>query len=134
MNAVVVMRSLLLAHPPVTALVGQQVYAGDIPQTVTLPAIGIKEISRDEQDTVARSGPVTLVTARVQVTVYAKSYPEQKVILNAAKLGAGTHTGTISGVEVRSVLRDTVGPDMGDSSIPTFEQSRDFKVAYIEAN
>lgn len=134
MNAVIVMRSLLLAHAPVTALVGQQVYAGDIPQTATLPAIGIREISRVEQDTVARSGPVTLVTARVQVTVYATSYREQKDIINAAKLSAGTHTGTIAGVEVRSVLRDSVGPDMGDPAIPTFEQSRDFKIAYIEAN
>ncbi|NML61832.1 hypothetical protein HHL21_12250 [Massilia sp. RP-1-19] len=134
MNAVVVMRSLLLAHAPVAAIVGSKVFAGSVPQGTALPAIGIKEISRPERITIANGGPATLVTARIQVTVYGTSYPQQKALLLAAKLGAGVHTGTIAGVDVRSVLRDTVGPDMGDESVPTFEQSRDFKVTYIEPN
>jgi len=99
----------------------------------SLPAIGIREISGIELDTVARAGN-SLVTARVQVTVYATSYPQQKAILRAAKLGGGAFTGTIAGYAVRSVLRDMVGPDLGDATAapPTYEQSRDFKIAYIE--
>jgi hypothetical protein len=134
MNAVVVMRALLLAHAPVVAIVGQQVFAGDVPQGEPLPAIGIKEISRIEQSTVANSGPANLVTARIQVTVYVKSYPAQKALLLAAKLGSGVHTGVIADVTVRSVTRDIVGPDMSDSDAGIFEQSRDFKVVYIEPN
>lgn len=134
MNAVVVMRALLMAYAPITSIVGQQVFAGDIPQGATLPAISIREISRIEQLTASLAQPTVLVTARVQVTVHAKSYPDQKALLMAAKLGPGGHTGTISGVAVRSVLRDIVGPDMSDPDAGIYDQSRDFKVAYIEPN
>lgn len=133
MNGPVILRALLLAHAPVTALV-DKVYTGTVPQDAVLPAIGIKEISRVEHDTVARSGPATLVTARIQVTVYSKSYPQQKALLTAAKLGSGVFTGLIAGVNVRSVLRDMVGPDFSDEAAGLFEQSRDFMVTYIEPN
>ncbi|NIA00819.1 hypothetical protein [Massilia sp. CCM 8734] len=131
MSAVAIMRVLLVAHAPLIALVpAARILAGAVPSGA-LPAIGITEISGNEQDTVARTGN-SLVTSRVQVTVYAASYPQQKAVLKAARLGAGVHTGLIAGYAVRSVMRDLVGPDMGDDTIPTFEQSRDFMVTYIE--
>lgn len=131
MSAVMIMRALLVGHAPLVALVPQaRIVAGDV-SLDELPAIGVREISAVEQDTVARAG-TSLVKARVQVTVYAGSYPQQKAILRAAKLGAGVFTGQVAGYAVRSVLREAVGPDMGDPAIPTFEQSRDFIVAYIE--
>ena len=55
-------------------------------------------------------------------------------MLQAAKLGPGAHTGTVAGVEVRSVMRDVVGPDMVDDGAGIYQQSRDFKVVYVEAN
>jgi hypothetical protein len=133
MHGVAVMNALLMAHSQLTDLVGAEIWAGDVPHD-SMPAVGIKEISRVEEDTVARSGTHTLVTARIQVTVYAASYPQQKAILAAAKLGAGVFTGQIAGVAVRSVLREAVGPDMGSREMKTFEQSRDFKVTYLEPN
>lgn len=134
MDAVAVMRALLLAHAPVTALVGTRVIAGTVPGGTTLPAIGLSEISRYDADTVARNGATTLVTARVQVTVYAAAYPAMKAVLNAAKLGSGVFTGLIAGVQVRSVLRDGVGPEIPDDEPGICEQSRDFMVAYLEPN
>ena len=134
MSAVKVIRALLLAHAPVTALAGDKIFAGVIPQATVLPAIGIKEISRIEKKTVGLNGPTVLMTARIQVTVLAKSYPDQKVLLQASKLGPGAHTGVIAGVAVRSITRESVGPDLSDEEIGVFEQSRDFKVTYIEAN
>lgn len=134
MDGAAVMVALLPAHAPLTELVGDRIFAGTVPQGVPLPAVGITEISRVEQDTVARAGATTLVTARIQVTVHARSYPEQKAVLAATKLGAGTHTGSIAGVEVRSVLRDNVGPDLSDDAAGIFQQSRDFKVSYLEPN
>lgn len=129
-SAVFIMRALLAAHEPLTALVpASRIFSGDV--DAPLPAIGIREISGVEADTVARTGK-SLVTARVQVTVYATGYVEQKAILKAAKLGPGTHTGQIAGYDVRSVLRDSVGPDMGSPDLPSFEQSRDFKITFIE--
>ncbi|ATQ78279.1 hypothetical protein CR152_30045 [Massilia violaceinigra] len=131
MSAVAIVRALLLAHEPILALVpAARIVAGTVPAGA-LPAIGITEVGGNEHDTVARAGN-SLVTSRVQVTVYASSYPQQKAVLKAAKLGAGVHTGPIAGCAVRSVLRDLIGPDMGDDAIPTFEQSRDFMVTYIE--
>lgn len=133
-DAVAVMCALLLAHAPVTSIVGEQVFAGDVPVDETLPAIGIREISRIEQDTVARNGSATVVTARIQVTVYTGNYPDQKALLQAARLGPGTYTGTVAGVQVLSVLRDAVGPDMQSMNPEIFQQSRDFKVTYLEPN
>lgn len=134
MKAVNVIRALLLAHPPVAALLGPtSVIIGTVKQGV-MPAIGITEISRNEQSTVARSGPAKMMRARIQVTVYASSYTMQKALLAAAGLGAGTHTGTVAGIAVRSVLPEGVGPDFSDDAAGIFEQSRDFIVTYVEAN
>lgn len=129
MNAVVIMRELLLAHDPVVNLVGDNVIAGDIDYN-DVPAIGISEISRREQDTVARTS--RMVIARVQVTVHARDYGTQKELLQAARLGDGVFTGPVAGVEVRSVLRDTVGPDLSDPEAGLFQQSRDFIVTYLD--
>jgi hypothetical protein len=130
MDGVMVMRTLMLDLPALTALVGDRIAAGVIPQNMVLPAVSITEVSRTEPDTVARAGGP--VTARIQVTVHAKSYPQQKALLKAAKLGPGVRTGTIAGVAVRSVLADTVGPDLSDEAAGIFEQSRDYKVTYVE--
>lgn len=134
MNGVMILRTLLLSHAPVSAIVGSQVAAGVLRQGSTLPAVGIREISRVEEPTVSNGEAKVLVRARIQVTAFAKSYPDQKALLQAIKLGAGTYTGTIAGVSVLSVTRDSVGPDLSDEAAEIYEQSRDFKVAYLEAN
>lgn len=133
MSAVKVMRALLQAHPALTALLpGEKIVAGTVPQATVLPAIGIKEVGSNEFSTIAQQELGTLVRSRVQVTVYAKSYPEQKRLLQAAKLGPGIYTGIIAGVPVRSVRRGDVGPDFCDEDAGIYEQSRDFFVSYIE--
>ena len=129
MNAIAIMRELLMGHAPVVALVGDNVRAGDVGYN-QLPAIGLSEISRREADTIARTSK--MVTARVQVTVHGRSYPEQKELLQAVRLGDGVFTGTVAGVQVRSVLRDTVGPDLGDPEVGLFQQTPDFVGTYIE--
>lgn len=133
MSAVAVMIALLQAHAPVTALVvPDNIVAGTVPQDAQLPAIGVREISAIEEQTIDGNEPGALVRARVQITVHAKSYPEQKALISATRLGAGAHAGVIAGIAVRSVLRDMVGPDLSDDDAGIYEQSRDFKVAFIE--
>jgi hypothetical protein len=131
MDGVAVIRALLLEHEPLVALVGDRIMAGTVPAGVSLPAVGITEVGSNDLDTVARKA-AALVTARIQVTVYANNYPQMKAALKAAGLGRGVFTGTIAGVKVLSVLRDTVGPDMSDEAPGLAEQSRDFKVTYVE--
>lgn len=135
MSAIKVIRALLAAHAPVLALVpAARIVAGTVPQGTPLPAIGLTEISRVELPTVSLGQRAVQVTARVQVTVHASAYPEQKAVLQAARLAPGAHTGTVAGVAVRSVMRDVVGPDMTDDEAGVYQQSRDFKVVFVEAN
>lgn len=135
MSATAIIRALLVAHAPLSALIAPgKIFVGDVPQETALPALSITEISRSELATVSRGQSTVLVTARVQVTVLAPTYPKQKELLAAAKLSAGTHTGTIAGFPVRAVTREGVGPDLRNYEPNIFEQSRDFKVAYIEPN
>lgn len=135
MSAIKVIRALLIAHAPVLALVPPaRIVVGTVRQGTPLPAIGLTEIGRVELPTVSLAQRAVQVTARVQVTVHASTYPEQKAVLQAARLGPGAHTGTVAGIEVRSVMRDVVGPDMGDSDADIYQQSRDFKVVFVEAN
>lgn len=135
MSAIKVIRALLVAHAPVLALVpAVRIVAGTVPQGTPLPAIGLTEISRDELPTVSLGQRAVQVTARVQVTVHAGTYPDQKAVLQAARLGAGAHTGNVAGIAVRSVMRDVVGPDMSDVDAGIYQQSRDFKVVYVEEN
>ncbi|NHZ83774.1 hypothetical protein F2P44_31575 [Massilia sp. CCM 8695] len=134
MSAVKVIRALLIDHAPLAALIeAGSIYAGTVPVGV-IPAISIKEITRVELGTASRLQASVLVTSRIQVTVHAKSYPEQKALMEAAKLGSGVHTGVITGVVVRSVLRDVVGADMYDDAAGLYQQTRDFKVVYIAPN
>ncbi|NHZ78444.1 hypothetical protein F2P44_03970 [Massilia sp. CCM 8695] len=134
MSAVKVIRALLVDHAPLAALIeADSICAGTVPVGV-IPAISIKEITRVELGTASRTQASVLVTSRIQVTVHAKTYPEQKALLEAAKLSSGVYTGVIAGVVVRSVLRDVVGPDMTDEAAGLYQQTRDFKVAYIAPN
>lgn len=131
MSAAAIIVQLLTAYAPLTDLVpAENIMAGTVPAGL-IPAVGVKEVGGGEQGTVARAGN-SLVTTRVQVTVYAASYPQQKALLKAAGLGPGVHTGETAGFAVRSVLRDATGPDLSDDEAKVYEQSRDFKVTYIE--
>lgn len=135
MSAIKVIRALLVAHAPLLALVpAPRIVVGSVPLGTPLPAIGLTEISRLEMPTASLSQRAVQVTARVQVTVHASTYQEQKAVLQAARLGPGAHTGTVAGVVVRSVMRDIVGPDLKDEAASIFEQCRDFKVVFVEAN
>lgn len=136
MSGVAIMRSLLAADVDLTTVVpAARIFAGEVPLGTVLPAIGIEEISMNEIATVARAGQSVTNMSRVQVTVSAKTYADQKRVLNLARLGPGTHRGDRVGYRVKSVIPSTVGPDMrdtGDASI--YQQSRDFMVTFAEAN
>lgn len=135
MSAVAILRALLVAHAPVTAQVpAARIYAGAAPQGAVLPAISLTEISSNEESTVNRERPKTLVRSRVQVTILAANYPQMKALLLAAKLGAGNHTGLIGAYEVNSVRPESVNPEMPVEDDGIYEQSRDFMVTFQETN
>lgn len=133
MPAVKVTRYLLANNSALTARVpAARIMAGTVPINTVLPAIGITQISGTERITVATNDTLVMVTSRVQVTVMAKSYADQKTILGLIRDALPNTTGTVNGVTVDSILPDTVGPDMKDEEAAIFYQSRDFFVKHIE--
>lgn len=136
MSGVAIMRALMLAHEPLTALVpAARIRIGEIPQGTVLPAVLITSVSGpNEIGTVARNTAYTTVRERVQVTVYAKSYEEQERILMACKLGRGVHKGEHAGFYTNSVIPEGVNPPILPGEDRVYERSRDFMVTFSEAN
>lgn len=136
MSGAAIVRALLAASPTVTALVpASRIYAGQIPQGTTLPAIGAAPIGGGEKvRTTARNRPTKMMEERVQVTVWAKDYPTMERVLKAAGLGPGVHTGMVNGFRVNHVLPERLGPYIGPAGDEIHERSRDFMVTFIEAN
>ena len=134
MSAPAIMRALLSENMTLQSMVSGRIYVGVLPQGALLPAVGVSEISSNEMDTVARNSPTVVVTSRVQVTAFTRSYAAQKALIHACKLAGGTHTGTIAGYKVLEIQRQSVGPDMPVEDDGVYEQSRDFMVVFIEPN
>jgi hypothetical protein len=131
--SVKVIRALLLGAEAVTARVADRVAAGDVAVDEGLPAIGLTEVVVVPIGAFDAQAEFSIVTSRVQVTVVGKAYPDVIAIINLARRACNFERGQIAGVDVISVLRDTVGPDMEDvagNSIKTI----DFKVTYHEPN
>ena len=131
--SVKVIRALLLGADAVTARVADRIAAGDVAVDKGLPAIGITEVVAVPVGAFDAQAEYSIVTSRVQVTVVGKPYPDVDAIIGLARRACNFERGRIAGVDVISVLRDTIGPDMEDvagNSIKTI----DFKVTYHEPN
>lgn len=141
MSSVAIVRALLKQRPGLLAAVPEaRIYAGIAPQGAVLPAVGITEISNfPKLRTTRRAGATEMVEARVQVTVYAKTYQQMKDLLLLCKIGPGTSTGTITtapgiSYDVMAVLPWGVNPEIPPGDDKIYEQSRDFMVTFAEAN
>lgn len=133
MSAVTVIRTLLANNANLIAVVpATKIMAGAIPLNTDLPAIAVNEISGVERNTVAMNAATVLKTSRVQVTVQAKTYPQQKSILALVRKACPVSRGTVNGIAVDSILPDTVGPDLRDDEAGIFMQSHDFMVKFRE--
>jgi hypothetical protein len=131
--SVKVIRALLLGSDAVTARVADRIAAGDVAVDRGLPAIGLAEVVTVPVGAFDAQAEYSIVTSRVQVTVVGKPYPDVVALIDLARRACNFERGQIAGVDVISVLRDTVGPDMEDvagNSIKTI----DFKVTYHEPN
>jgi hypothetical protein len=134
MSGVIAIRSLLANNTAVLAVVpATKIMAGVIPLDTVLPAIGISHISTTERNTVAMDTAQVMATERVQVTVQAKSYADQKSILELVRKACPNTHGTVNGIEVDSILPEIAGPDLRDDELLIFVQSRDFIVKFIES-
>lgn len=135
MSGTAIIRSLLAAHAPVTAIVPiNKIISGTVAQGTVLPAISVRSVSANEQWTTANNLPVKMVRERIQVTVYGRTFVEMERILKACALGRGVYTGTVATFPVRSIMREAIGPYIEATDDNIHEQSRDFMVTFMEAN
>lgn len=133
MSGVAIITGLLLANAPLTAaVVPANIMPGVIPLGTVLPAVSIADISGMSRNTISMKEPNgSMATDRVQVTVKAKTYADQKRILDLVHEACQNTYGLVNGVQCRSIIDGVKGPDMQDVERSIFLQSRDFLVMYI---
>lgn len=117
----------------VAACAAAKIFTGKIPLGTVLPAISVNEISVVERLTVAMTAASEQLTARVQVTVQAKTYTDQKAILLLVRKACPNTRGSVDSIDVDSILPDGAGPDFRDDDAGIFMQSRDFIVRFNAA-
>jgi len=130
MRAEKVIKTLLGNAAGVTALVAQRVYPGVVPQGTALPAISYEHVSTVPLPTLTIG--TNLVRTRIEVTAVAKTYAAQKSLLEEIRKALDYQRGTVAGVEVVSIMRDSSGPDLRDDDSGLFWQSTDFMVVHRE--
>lgn len=135
MSGVKVIRALLAADAALIAVIPvTRIIAGVLPQGTLLPAVAITEVSTIEISHIDAQAPSALTEGRVQVTIFAATYPVQKQVLDLVRKACNYKRGTVAGYVVSSVRRDSNGPDFNDPAAGFYMQSMDFKVIYHEPN
>lgn len=125
-----VIRALLVASPALTARVpATRILAGELPQNITLPALSIEEISSVPQPTIDAQA-YALMRTRVQITISAANYPQQKSLVALVRTACEYQRGTIAGQIVSSITMESTGPDLRDSDAQIFQQPIDFLVVH----
>lgn len=132
MSAILAVSHLLENDAGLVAVVpAARQFAGLIPQGTAVPALAITSVS-----TVRRQEAIAdnFCTERVQVTVHAATYPQQKQVLALVRAALPRRPGTVNTVQVDSILKDTTGPDFRNDQVdpPIFMGEQDFMVRYSE--
>lgn len=131
MSGVAVIRYLLANNAPLTAVVASnKIKAGVVPINTVLPAISIRQISGQQQSLIKRTTNM-LVTDRVQVTVLATTYQQQKSIIELIRSALPPTRGAVNSYAVDSITPDIDGPDLYDGDPVIYEQSVDYLVRFV---
>lgn len=131
MPDVTVIRHLLANHAPLTAVVpAARIMGGDLPQGTALPAISVAHVSGVWGRQLGQQSRDC--TARVQVTLHAANYPQQKQVMPLVRAAVPRTHGTVAGVVVDSITREADGPDFRDDEAGIYLQTQDFFVKYTE--
>lgn len=114
----------------VSVVPAARIISGILPLKTAVPAIGITSISGQPLGMIV--GKETLWTDRVQVTVHAPTYAEQKRILQLVRDALPEVTrGIVGSHECDSISVDIEGPDIYDHDENIHIGSQDFIVRYV---
>lgn len=128
MSGVAIARALLSDDYDISQEV-TVISGGVLPINTVLPAISIRQISGYEFDTINRIGTQN-VTERIQVTVLARNYLEQKNIIELIRNAMIQKRGYVNGFLVENIRQDLDGPDLYTESPEVYEQSIDYIVRF----
>lgn len=129
MSGTAIIRYMVANNGPVASIVAGRVISGIAPMNTELPAISIRGVSGREHELIKRTG-AQLVTERIQVTVLAKTYAQQKQIMNLIRSAVTSTRDTVNTFSVDSISHELDGPDLYSEEPVTFEQSIDFIVRF----
>ena len=132
MNAEKVVYSLLSGAAGVAALVSTRIYPSDLPQQIAVPAIVCRHIDTVDRPTIHGDGGAQLVQSRISVIALANDYSAIKAIHEAAKDALRYQYGVIAGVQVATITRDIVGPDLFDPDLERHEQGVDYLIVHTD--
>lgn len=128
MSGVAIARALLSDDYDISQEV-TVISGGVLPINTVLPAISIRQISGYEFDTINRIGTQN-VTERIQVTVLARNYLEQKNIIELIRNSMIQKRGYVNGFLVENIRQDLDGPDLYTESPEVYEQSIDYIIRF----
>ena len=132
MSGVSVIRYTLANDASVLAVVpATRIMAGNLPLSVTLPAISVRQISGNNLKHIKQTAS-EFVTERVQVSVLATTYIQQKSLLSLVKAALPSVRATVNSVVVDSISQEFTGPDLKNEDPIIYEQSVDYFVKYID--
>lgn len=132
MSGVAVVRALLVASAPLTSVVSAaRISAGVLPVGTAIPSIGVMEVSSSDRNK-PKPGLTTHVRDRVQVTVMAANYVQQKQLIRLVRSACKNYIGDIAGVTEVTVHTDGRGPDFDDVDAGLYMQTQDFLVEFNE--
>lgn len=133
MDGVAAVRSVLVADAALTALVpADNVAAGPLPLGGKLPMLMLASISAVDRN-LPSPGATRHVRERVQVTIMARNYPEQKDILRAVRRAAADQVNPeVPGIEHVTIHTEPRGPDFMIEDPAIWCGTQDFITTYTE--
>ncbi len=133
MSGVAVITSLLQNNSNITALIPPaNIMGGLLPVKINLPAISVTMVDDFTRERIEAIVDNVMLHERVQCTVEAKTYKEQKDIIKLMRKSLPVSRGLVNGVRVDSILYESSGPDIEDPAMTAYIQSSDFIVKYTE--
>lgn len=131
-SAVKAVRALLVANPALTAVVPpDSIGTGRFQEGTQLPAVIVAHVSTTWRTAVKREAK-DFGRSRIQVTVFARTYPDQDAVQKLVRRALPPTRGVVNGVELDSIQPGGDGPDMRDDQAGIFMGMSDFFVTFNE--
>lgn len=133
MDGVAAVRSVLLADAAMMGLVpAASLVAGMLPLGFALNAVSIQSVSKVDRN-IPAPGAARHVRERVQVTVHARNYPQQKELLRAVRHAAADRINpVVVGISAVTIHTDSAGADFVSEDAAIWMGTQDFLVTYTE--